>query len=585
MDIFNIFTLFGGLAFFLYGMHVMSAGLEKMSGGKLEKVLKSATKNKLTALILGASITIAIQSSSAMTVMLVGLVNSGIMNLSQTVGVIMGSNIGTTLTAWILSISGIKSDNIFINLLKPENFAPLFAFIGICITMISKDKKKRDIGTIMIGFAVLMFGMNLMSDSMSPLADSPAFTSILTSYSELSIAPLIGVVAGAVFTGIIQSSAASVGILQALSLTGGLTFGMAIPVIMGQNIGTCVTAIISSIGVNKNAKRVSVIHILFNLIGTLFFMTIFYGINMIFPFEFLQYRIEPVGIAAAHSVFNIGTTLLLFPFSKLLVRLSTIIIKDSKEEEKYEFLDERLLSTPSIAISECYNLTVKMSSIACETLKDAINLFGKYNRKTVDKILRHEDELDLYEDKLGTYLVKISSKDISDHDSRQISKMLHSIGNFERLGDHAVNLLKSAQEIHEKELHFSEVASNQLVKLTEALIEILDMTFEAYKNNDTVLASSVEPLEQVIDRLVSEIKISHIERLQSGGCTLEMGFVLSDILNNYERISDHCSNIAVTMIEVEQGTFDTHEYLNNVKNMSDDAFNEKYKEYLDKYDI
>ena len=520
MDIFNIFTLFGGLAFFLYGMHVMSAGLEKMSGGKLEKVLKSATKNKWTALILGASITIAIQSSSAMTVMLVGLVNSGIMNLSQTVGVIMGSNIGTTLTAWILSISGIKSDNIFINLLKPENFAPLFAFIGICITMISKDKKKRDIGTIMIGFAVLMFGMNLMSDSMSPLADSPAFTSILTSYSELSIAPLIGVVAGAVFTGIIQSSAASVGILQALSLTGGLTFGMAIPVIMGQNIGTCVTAIISSIGVNKNAKRVSVIHILFNLIGTLFFMIIFYGINMIFPFEFLQYRIEPVGIAAAHSIFNIGTTLLLFPFSKLLVRLSTIIIKDSKEEEKYEFLDERLLSTPSIAISECYNLTVKMSSIACETLKDAINLFGKYNRKTVDKILRHEDELDLYEDKLGTYLVKISSKDISDHDSRQISKMLHSIGNFERLGDHAVNLLKSAQEIHEKELHFSEVASNQLVKLTEALLEILDMTFEAYKNNDTVLASSVEPLEQVIDRLVSEIKISHIERLQSGGCSL-----------------------------------------------------------------
>ena len=473
MDIFNIFTLFGGLAFFLYGMHVMSAGLEKMSGGKLEKVLKSATKNKWTALILGASITIAIQSSSAMTVMLVGLVNSGIMNLSQTVGVIMGSNIGTTLTAWILSISGIKSDNIFINLLKPENFAPLFAFIGICITMISKDKKKRDIGTIMIGFAVLMFGMNLMSDSMSPLADSPAFTSILTSYSELSIAPLIGVVAGAVFTGIIQSSAASVGILQALSLTGGLTFGMAIPVIMGQNIGTCVTAIISSIGVNKNAKRVSVIHILFNLIGTLFFMIIFYGINMIFPFEFLQYRIEPVGIAAAHSIFNIGTTLLLFPFSKLLVRLSTIIIKDSKEEEKYEFLDERLLSTPSIAISECYNLTVKMSSIACETLKDAINLFGKYNRKTVDKILRHEDELDLYEDKLGTYLVKISSKDISDHDSRQISKMLHSIGNFERLGDHAVNLLKSAQEIHEKNFIFRKLHQTNLLSLQKLCSKFL----------------------------------------------------------------------------------------------------------------
>lgn len=584
MDIFSIFTLFGGLAFFLYGMHVMSAGLEKMSGGKLEKILKQATQNKLTALALGAGITIAIQSSSAMTVMLVGLVNSGIMSLGQTVGVIMGSNVGTTLTAWILSVSGIESDNIFIKLLKPENFAPIFAFIGICIVMISKDKKKHDIGFIMLGFAVLMYGMEMMSGAMSPLADSPEFTSMLTKFNALPAAPLIGVAVGAIFTGIIQSSAASVGILQALSLTGGITFGMAIPVIMGQNIGTCVTAILSSIGVNKNAKRVSVIHITFNLIGTFVFLIIFYGINLIFPFEFLNNIIDPVGIAAAHSVFNIATTAMLFPFTKQLEKISTVLIKDSKDEETYTFLDERLLSTPAFAVSECSNLTVKMSRIAYKTLKEAIDLFEKYDHKTIDRILKYEDELDMYEDKLGTYLVKISSKDISDQDSRQISKMLHSIGNFERLGDHAVNLVKVAQEIHDKDIRFSDSANIELQNLKNAILEILDLTFNAFKDNDLVLASSVEPLEQVIDRLVAESKMSHIERLQGGKCTLEMGFVLSDLLTNYERISDHCSNIAVTMIEVEQGAYDVHEYLNSIKNMSDDSFNEKYTEYLTKYE-
>ena len=581
MTVFSVITLLGGLAFFLYGMHVMSSGLEKMSGSKLEKILKRATDNRFTALALGAGITIAIQSSSAMTVMLVGLVNSGIMKLGQTIGVIMGSNIGTTLTAWILSVAGIESDNILVNLLKPENFAPIFALVGIILVMMSKDKRKQDVGTIMLGFAVLMSGMTLMSDAMKPLADSPDFSSVLTSFYSLPLAPILGVAVGAIFTGIIQSSAASVGILQALSLTGNITFGMALPVIMGQNIGTCVTAIISSIGVNKNAKRVSVIHILFNLIGTVVFLILFSG--LIFKFNFLNNAISPVGIAAVHSVFNIATTAILFPFAKSLEKMSTFIVRDSEHKEKYEFLDERLISTPSFAISECTNRTVKMAEIARDTIKDAISLFEKYSAKKVDRILKNEDELDMYEDKLGTYLVKISSKDVSDKDSRQISKMLHTIGDFERLGDHAVNILKSAQEVHEKGLSFSDKAKEDLRNLTNALIEILDLTYDSFSTNDVEKASSVEPLEQVIDRLVAEVKTSHISRLQTGECTIEMGFVLSDLLNNYERVSDHCSNIAVTMIEVEQGSYDTHSYLNSVKDMSDEGFNNEYRKYKNKY--
>ena len=583
MTVFSVITLLGGLAFFLYGMHVMSSGLEKMSGSKLEKILKRATDNRFTALALGAGITIAIQSSSAMTVMLVGLVNSGIMKLGQTIGVIMGSNIGTTLTAWILSVAGIESDNILVNLLKPENFAPIFALVGIILVMMSKEKRKQDVGTIMLGFAVLMSGMTLMSDAMKPLADSPEFSSVLTSFYSLPLAPLLGVAVGAIFTGIIQSSAASVGILQALSLTGNITFGMALPVIMGQNIGTCVTAIISSIGVNKNAKRVSVIHILFNLIGTAVFLILFYGLNLIFKFNFLNNAISPVGIAAVHSVFNIATTVILFPFAKSLEKMSTFIVRDSEHKEKYEFLDERLISTPSFAISECTNRTVKMAEIARDTIKDAISLFEKYSAKKVDRILKNEDELDMYEDKLGTYLVKISSKDVSDKDSRQISKMLHTIGDFERLGDHAVNILKSAQEVHEKGLSFSDKAKEDLRNLTNALIEIPDLTYDSFSTNDVEKASSVEPLEQVIDRLVAEVKTSHISRLQTGECTIEMGFVLSDLLNNYERVSDHCSNIAVTMIEVEQGSYDTHSYLNSVKDMSDEGFNNEYRKYKNKY--
>lgn len=583
MNIFSIITLFGGLAFFLYGMHVMSSGLEKMSGGKLERILKKATDNKFRALTLGAGITIAIQSSSAMTVMLVGLVNSGIMSFGQTISVIMGSNVGTTLTAWILSVSGIESDNIFVKLLKPSNFAPIFAFVGILFIMISKVKKRQDIGTIFLGFAVLMSGMTFMSNAMSPLADSPEFSSILVKFNSLPLAPLFGVAVGAIFTGVIQSSAASVGILQALSLTGGITYGIAIPIIMGQNIGTCVTAVLSSIGVTKNAKRVSVVHILFNLIGTAFFMIVLYGLNFIFKFSFFKDSIDPVGIAFVHSVFNILTTLSLFPFTKLLEKLTYVFIHDDEKDEMYQFLDERLLSTPSFAISECMSHTQKMAETAKETVLKAISLLSDYNSKTVNEILENENALDMYEDKLGTSLVRISSKDVSDNDSKLISIMLHTIGDFERLGDHAVNLLKSAEEMHTKELTFSDSAKEDLRRLSSAINEILDLTCKIYKSKNYDEALQIEPFEQVIDFLVSDIKSKHIERLRAGECTIEMGFVLSDILGNFERISDHCSNIAIAVIQIPNGMFYTHSFLSEEKMASNVQFNSEYNRFLKKY--
>ena len=579
MDIFNVITLIGGLTFFLYGMHVLSTGLEKMAGGKLEKALKKMTSNPFKSLALGAGITIAIQSSSAMTVMLVGLVNSGIMELAQTVGVIMGSNIGTTLTAWIFSLSGVESDNVAIKMLKPENFSPIIAFIGIIFIMMSKNKKKKDIGAIFVGFSILMYGMQLMTNSVSPLKDVPQFSSVLTAFKN----PLLGVLVGTVVTGIIQSSAASVGILQALALTGNISFGIAIPIIMGQNIGTCVTSLLSSIGVNKNAKRVAVVHITFNLIGTATSLILFYGADMIFNFSFFDRPINALGIAAVHSVFNVFTTLLLLPFSKMLVKIANKVIKDTTTADEYSFIDERLLNTPSVAVSECNSRTKKMCRLANDTIQSAMQLFEKYDADTISHVMKNEDELDIFEDKLGTYLVKLASKDISDADSRQISKMLHTIGDFERLGDHAVNLVRVADEMNTKSITFSEVAQQEIGILKLAIIEILDLTTEAFTNNDLNIAKKVEPLEQVIDNLIAEIKIKHIERLQVGSCTIEMGFILSDLLTNFERVSDHCSNIAVALIEVNHNSFETHEYLNNLKDMSDDAFKAEYKAFSEKY--
>ena len=579
MDIFSVFTLCGGLAFFLYGMSVMSSGLEKVAGGKLEQMLKKMTSNAFKSLLLGAGITIAIQSSSAMTVMLVGLVNSGIMELSQTVGVIMGSNIGTTLTAWILSLAGIESDAIWLRMLKPESFAPIVAFIGILLIMVSKGDRRRSAGSIMVGFAVLMYGMELMSDSVSPLADMPQFSSILTAFTN----PILGVVVGAVFTGVIQSSAASVAILQALSLTGSITYGMALPIIMGQNIGTCVTALLSSIGVNRNARRVAVVHISFNLIGTVVFLVLFFGTDLFFHFPFMDMGIDPVGIAMVHSIFNIATTLLLLPFSKQLVKIANVVIKDQAGDQKFTFVDSRLLATPSVAIAECNNKAVEMAQIAKETIIKALSLLDNYDQNVASEVKVNEDKLDLYEDKLGTTLVQLSSKALSDPDSRKVSKQLHTIGDFERIGDHAVNLWKAAEEIHEKGIHFSPQAEDEIHTLTSALKEILDITTKAFSLDDLRIAKQVEPLEQVIDCLIADIKSNHIARLQSGHCTIEMGFVLSDILTNCERVSDHCSNIAVAQIETEQNTYQAHEYLNGVKNAGNEDFQQAFDRYRAQY--
>lgn len=579
MDIFSVFTLCGGLAFFLYGMSVMSSGLEKVAGGKLEQMLKKMTSNTFKSLLLGAGITIAIQSSSAMTVMLVGLVNSGIMELSQTVGVIMGSNIGTTLTAWILSLAGIESDAIWLRMLKPESFAPIVAFIGILLIMVSKGDRRRSAGSIMVGFAVLMYGMELMSDSVSPLADMPQFSSILTAFTN----PILGVVVGAVFTGVIQSSAASVAILQALSLTGSITYGMALPIIMGQNIGTCVTALLSSIGVNRNARRVAVVHISFNLIGTVVFLVLFFGADLFFHFPFMNMGIDPVGIAMLHSIFNIATTLLLLPFSKQLVKIANVVIKDQAGDQKFTFVDSRLLATPSVAIAECNNKAVEMAQIAKETIIKALSLLDNYDQNVASEVKVNEDKLDLYEDKLGTTLVQLSSKALSDPDSRKVSKQLHTIGDFERIGDHAVNLWKAAEEIHEKGIRFSPQAEDEIHTLTSALKEILDITTKAFSLDDLRIAKQVEPLEQVIDCLIADIKSNHIARLQSGHCTIEMGFVLSDILTNCERVSDHCSNIAVAQIETEQNTYQAHEYLNGVKNAGNEDFQQAFDRYRAQY--
>ncbi|MDE7390196.1 MAG: Na/Pi cotransporter family protein [Lachnospiraceae bacterium] len=585
MDIFSVFTLCGGLAFFLYGMNMLSSGLEKMAGGKLESLLKKTTSNPLMGLLLGVIITVAIQSSSAVTVMLVGLVNSGIMQLGQTIAVIMGSNIGTTLTAWLLSLSGIESDNVWINLLKPESFAPLLAFIGILFIMISKTDKKKSIGAIFIGFAILMYGMEMMKNAVAPLAEVPEFESILTMFEN----PILGVLVGAIFTGVIQSSAASVGVLQALSLNGSITFSMAIPIIMGQNIGTCVTALLSSIGVNRNARRVSVIHISFNLIGTAFFLTVYCILNSFVEFGFSNLPITPFYIAIVHSIFNVATVLLLFPFNKQLEKLAYLIIKENAlgtpADEVYSFVDDRLLPTPSVAISECNSKCKKMAKLARDTIFSSIELIDNYTEKTAELVFENEDLLDLYEDKLGTYLVKLSGKEVSDIDSRRVSLQLHTIGDFERIGDHAVNIMDVAKEMHEKKLHFSDHAKKETEILISALSEILDITTNAYVSHDINLAKQVEPLEEVIDNLIIDIKSNHIQRLKEGKCTIELGFILSDLLTNCERVSDHCSNVAVTLIETDQYSMDAHEYLNVVKRTGNKDFESKYEMYNEKYSL
>ena len=584
MNIFSVLTLIGGLAFFLYGMNVMSGSLEKMAGGKLELLLKKMTANPFVSLALGTIITMAIQSSSATTVMIVGLVNSGIMDFSQTLHVIFGANIGTTITAWILSLAGIESDAVWMQMLKPKNFSLIFAMVGVIMTMACKNDRKRSVGAVLVGFAVLIFGMDLMSDAMSPLADSPAFAQLMTKFNQ----PLVGLAVGTVVTAIIQSSSASVGMLQALSLTGGISCGMAIPIIMGQNIGTCVTAMISSIGANTQAKRVAVMHVSINVLGTLIWLPLLTLTNAIFHFAFMNQTVTPFTIAIFHSIFNILTTAILMPFSKYILKLAVWVVKDKKTAEQsgeladVPLLDERLLSTPSVAIQECNNATNKMLELARENIRLAVQQFSHYSDSDQLLVLQTEEEIDAFEDRLSTYLVKLSTQALSQGDSHVISKMLHAVGDFERLGDHAVNLVGVAKEIHDKGLSFTKEAQDELDNLIKAIDEILNMTVKAYKTGDVDLAARVEPLEEVIDQLTAKMKDRHIKRLQQGVCTIEKGFIFSDLLNNYERISDHCSNIAVAVIEVEHDTFDAHRYLQGVK-YGNHEFNMIFKEYAAKY--
>ena len=577
MDIFSLFTLCGGLAFFLYGMTVMSKSLEKMAGGKLERMLKSMTSNPIKSLLLGAGITIAIQSSSAMTVMLVGLVNSGVMELGQTIGVIMGSNIGTTLTAWILALTGIESDAFWLNLLKPKNFSPLVALGGVLLIMGSKKQKRRDIGRIMMGFSILMYGMELMGQAVKPLADMPEFTQLMTAFNN----PLLGVLVGTVFTGIIQSSAASVGILQALALTGSVTYGMAIPIIMGQNIGTCVTALISSIGVNRNAKRVAVVHISFNLIGTIVGLILFFGGDLLFHFTFMDSAIGAGGVALCHTIFNIFTTALLLPFSRQLERLARKVVSAEDESTSFAFLDPRLLRTPSVAVSECVSMANRMGELAHYNLLLSLDQLQKYDPARENEVVENEDKLDIYEDRLSSYLVQISQHGVSMDDIHTVSRLLQAIGNFERIGDHSLNLQESAQEIFEKDLHFSSYGTGELAVLNTALRDILDRAFRCFIDADLELAYTVEPLEETIDRLIEEIRSRHVQRLQRGDCTIQLGFVLSDLLNNFERVSDHCSNVALSVIEEKSHQQGVHAYVQDISESA--AFRAALEENLKKY--
>ena len=560
MNIYSIITLCGGLAFFLFGMHVMSGSLEKVAGGKLEDILKTLTSNPGKSLMLGAVITIAIQSSSALTVMLVGLVNSGIMDLSQTVGVIMGSNVGTTLTAWILGLNGLKTDNIFLSMLKPENFSPIIALIGVIMIMGAKSAKKRDIGTIMVGFSVLMFGMELMSDSVAPLANMPEFTNILTAFKN----PLLGVLIGTVFTGIIQSSAASVGVLQALSLTGSITYGMAIPIIMGQNIGTCITALLSSIGVNKNAKKVSVIHISFNLIGTILGLIVYFVFKDVIKISGFDNAISSFAVAGFHSVFNIATTIVLLPFSNRLVALANIVIKENGGEEKRVLLDERLLVSPSIAIGQCKIKTVYMANQASKAFLQSIDVFDKYTEEDKDEIKTIENELDELEDELNAYLIKISGTDVSDTDGKKINGMLHSIVDIERISDYAVSMVLLAESMNKTKVSFSAGAKGDIDVLNRAVSEILVNAVECYTGENTKLASTVEPLKSIIDKLILNMRNRHVARLRTGECSGELGVVLTDYINYCDRVAGHCSNIAINVIQSGNIIFSEHDYLSDL---------------------
>lgn len=582
MDIFNIISLIGGLAIFLFGMQIMGDSLEKTAGNKLKSILENLTSSRIKGLLLGLVVTAIIQSSSATTVMVVGFINSGIMQLSQSVGIIMGANIGTTVTGWLLSTTGMSGGGSFIlEMLKPSSFAPILALVGIVLMMFTKKQKNHDIGGILLGFAVLMTGMETMSAAVNPLKDMPEFAQIFLLFEN----PILGVLTGAILTAIIQSSSASVGILQALSVTGSVTFGSAIPIILGQGIGTCVTAMLSAIGANRNAKRAAVIHLCFNILGSIIFLILFYVLHAIFQFAFIDRAVNPLTIAIINTAFKVVSTLVLFPFGGALEKLSYLFIPEKGQDKAPELLDERLFATPGIAVRQAKKLTDRMSTEARESIVMAMEILNKFDETMSDRIVELEKTIDNYEDRLGTYLVKLSRENLSLDDSHEISNLLHTIGDFERIADHAVNIRKVALEIHEKELTFSESAKKEIKTITEAVREIMDMTVKAFIDEDTELAKQVEPLEQVIDVLKKQMKARHISRLQQGECTIETGFVFSDLVTNYERIADHCSNVAVCLIQIANDSFDTHEYLDHVKHGGENDFSAKFKAYSEKYSI
>ena len=581
-----VLKLCAGLVFFLFGMSTMSNGLEKLAGGKLEIILKKMTDKPIIGVLMGLVITALIQSSSATTVILVGLVNSGLMSFQSTISVLFGANIGTTVTAWLLSLAGIESSSLIVQLFKPQNFAPVLAVIGTAFTMTAKSDKKKTLGAIFIGFTVLIYGMDIMSGSVESLAEEPWFGELFVKFSN----PILAVLVGALVTAVIQSSSASVGILQALSLTGAITYNVAVPIVIGQNIGTCATGLISSIGAGAKAKRVALSQMLINVFGMVILLPVYLLVTKLLSLPTDVLKVSPVSIAVIHTVFNIATVVVLMPLTKFIARLSEKLVKEKVEEEadgtpsRAVYLDERLLNSPSIAVMECDSHTVKMALLAKETVLQSLKLVKKYDDDSAKIVCDNETVLDLYEDNLGTYLVKMSEQSLSNSDARTVARMLHTIGDFERLGDHAKGLQKVALEIKEKGIAFSSSAQHEIDVLVDAITEIVITTTRVYEKNDYELASRVEPLEQVIDRNTAEIKTHHIERLQRGDCTIEMGFILSDLLTNCKRISDHCSNIAVATIEARNDSFDTHHYLNAVK-YGDDSFNKVFDEYNRKYDL
>ncbi len=578
MDIFNVLTLIGGLCLFLFGMNIMGESLERGAGSKLEVMIGKLTTGKLTGFLTGLGVTAIIQSSSATTVMVVGFVNSGLMSLKQAIHVIMGANVGTTVTAWILSLGGISGDNLALQLLKPTSFTPILALIGIGFYMFTKSAKKKDIGMILLGFATLMFGMDTMTDSVAGLKEVPEFQQLFIMFKN----PILGVLAGAILTGIIQSSSASVGILQALAATGAVSYGAAIPIIMGQNIGTCVTALISSVGTAKNARRAALVHLSFNIIGTVIWLTVFSIVNLVISPAIFDESASLAGIAVCHSIFNIACTLVLLPMSGLLEKLAYKLVPDTDKEEKTSVLDERLLATPAIALECAYNLTQEMAEIASTALKSSIECLTAYDKETASAIREAEDKTDHYEDIIGTYLVKLSTHQLNETEGATASMLLKAIGDFERISDHAVNILESAEEMRDKKIVFSADADVEMNSLSNAVSEIVTLSYTSFRNSDTKQATLVEPLEQVIDRMKELLRSRHIERLRVGGCGIEAGFVWNDLITNMERVSDHCSNIAGCVIDVKEQNMNLHESLKQLRT-DNDIYRKQFEEYTSKY--